>query len=124
MLFPKRYLVHRDVKRAFTETVLDRVAKLTRGDPADPASDISCRIRERAAKEMEEQVKLTIREGVSVSFDEVTQIKTIVLKNPGGVGRRNAGEACLGPADHGFPDLMLCAAGIIMGNRFQRRFSL
>lgn len=60
---PKRYLVHRDVKQAFTDKVLDRVSKLTRGDPADPASDISCLISERAAKEVEEQVELTIRQG-------------------------------------------------------------
>lgn len=63
---PKRYLVHRDVKQDFTEKVLDRVSKLTRGDPADPSSDISCLISERAAKEVEEQVELTIRQGAKL----------------------------------------------------------
>lgn len=70
---PKRYLVHRDVKKAFTEKVLERVAQMKRGDPADPASDISCLISERAAKEVEEQVALTIRQGARLLIGGVRE---------------------------------------------------
>lgn len=70
---PKRYLVQRSVKAAFTEKVLQRVGTLKRGDPADPASQISCLVSEKAAKEVEEQVDRTIAQGAKLLLGGVRE---------------------------------------------------
>ena len=70
---PKRYLVQRSVKAAFTEKVLQRVGALKRGDPADPASQISCLVSEKAAKEVEEQVDRTIAQGAKLLLGGVRE---------------------------------------------------
>lgn len=62
---PKRYIVHRSVVDAFTEKLAARLAKLKIGDPFDPATDLGCLINEKAAKEVERQVQLTVEEGAT-----------------------------------------------------------
>lgn len=63
---PKRFLIHKDVKAAFTQELVKRVSALRRGDPADPDSQISCLISEKAAQEVERQVAHTIAQGATL----------------------------------------------------------
>ena len=63
---PKRYLVQECVAEPFTQKVLNRLKALKRGNPADPESQISCLVSEKAAIEVEEQVNRTIAQGASL----------------------------------------------------------
>jgi acyl-CoA reductase-like NAD-dependent aldehyde dehydrogenase len=59
----KRFLIHNSRKAEFTEKAIARIKKLKFGDPADETTQIACLISEAAAKKVEEQVNLTVRQG-------------------------------------------------------------
>jgi succinate-semialdehyde dehydrogenase/glutarate-semialdehyde dehydrogenase len=59
----KRFLVHNSLKAAFAAKVVERIKKIKTGDPADDATQLGCLISEKAAIEVERQVKLTVSQG-------------------------------------------------------------
>lgn len=60
---PKRFLIHRSLKDAFVEKVLERVSSIPSGDPKDPATKIGTLINEKAAMEVEQQIANTVEAG-------------------------------------------------------------
>lgn len=62
----KRFLIHNDVKEEFTQKVVEAVKALKRGDPMDPVTQVSCLISEKAAREVEQQVEHTLRQGAKL----------------------------------------------------------
>ena len=62
----KRFLIHNSRKEEFTRKAIERIKKLKFGDPADESTDIACLISEEAAKKVERQVELTVRQGAKV----------------------------------------------------------
>lgn len=62
----KRFLVHEDVVEEFTKKAVEKISKLKRGMPADDDTQIGCLISEKAAKEVERQVNLTVEQGGKV----------------------------------------------------------
>lgn len=59
----KRFLVHRSRTEEFAAKAIERIQKIKRGMPADDDTQIGCLISEKAAKEVEEQVNLTLEQG-------------------------------------------------------------
>lgn len=59
----KRYLIHNSRREEFVKKAVERIKKLKVGNPAEESTDIACLISEKAAKGVEEQVKLTIEQG-------------------------------------------------------------
>ncbi len=70
---PKRYLVQERVAESFTQKVLQRLSGLKRGNPADPDTDISCLVSEKAAMEVEQQVSHTIAQGAKLLLGGVRE---------------------------------------------------
>jgi len=64
----KRFLVHNSVKEKFTKKLVERVSKIKRGDLMDDSTELGCLINERAAKRVEEQVALTVKQGARVIY--------------------------------------------------------
>ncbi len=62
----KRFLIHNSKKEEFTRKTIERIKKLKFGDPADETTDIACLISEEAAKKVESEVELTVRQGGKV----------------------------------------------------------
>ena len=62
----KRFLVHNSVKEEFAAKAVERIKEIKRGDIADPETQIGCLISEKAAIEVERQVKLTVEQGGKV----------------------------------------------------------
>jgi succinate-semialdehyde dehydrogenase/glutarate-semialdehyde dehydrogenase len=59
----KRFLIHNSRKAEFTEKSIARIKKLKYGNPADESTQIACLINEDAAKKIEDQVNLTVKQG-------------------------------------------------------------
>jgi succinate-semialdehyde dehydrogenase/glutarate-semialdehyde dehydrogenase len=59
----KRFLIHNSLKDEFTKKAIERIKKIKQGDPADDATQLGCLISEKAAIEVERQVKLTADQG-------------------------------------------------------------
>ncbi len=59
----KRLIVQNSIKDRFTELLVEKLGELRIGDPQDPQTDIGCLINEKAASDVEEQVKHTIEQG-------------------------------------------------------------
>lgn len=59
----KRFIVHQDVKEAFTEKLIEKLSKVKMGDPLDPENTVGSMISEKAAIQVEEQVNLCIAQG-------------------------------------------------------------
>lgn len=59
----KRLIVHNSIKNQFTEELVKKLGDLRVGDPLDPKTDIGCLINDRAAEDVENQVKHTIEQG-------------------------------------------------------------
>lgn len=59
----KRLLVQNPIKDALADLLVKELSKLKVGDPLDPATDVGCLINEKAAIEVENQVKHTIEQG-------------------------------------------------------------
>lgn len=62
----KRLIIHESVKEEFTEKLLMHIDTLKILPPTDPASEYSCLTSERAAIEVEKQIKMTIDAGAKL----------------------------------------------------------
>lgn len=60
---PKRFLVHKKHYMDFVDAVVERTAKLKAGNPLDKETQVGTLISERAAKEVEKQIQLTVEQG-------------------------------------------------------------
>lgn len=60
---PKRFLIHKSLYNDFVEEVVKRVSKLPAGNPLDKDTKVGTLISEKAAKTVEEQIQLTLRQG-------------------------------------------------------------
>ena len=60
---PKRYIVQNGVKEEFTKKLVKALSESKVGDPHDPESACGPLVSERAAKTVEEQIQLTIKQG-------------------------------------------------------------
>lgn len=82
---PKRFLIHQSLYQRFVEEVVDRVSKFKAGNPLDQDTKIGTVISEKAAKTVEEQIQLTVRQGGQIvlggqrkgAFVEPTIIKDV-----------------------------------------------
>ncbi|MDR2734668.1 MAG: aldehyde dehydrogenase family protein [Spirochaetota bacterium] len=59
----KRFLIHSSLKEAYTKRLVERIKKIRPGDPADDTAQLGCLINEKAAMDVERQVKLTVSQG-------------------------------------------------------------
>ena len=59
----KRFLVHRSRVEEFAAKVVEKISAMKRGMPSDETTEIGCLISEKAAIEVERQVKLTVEQG-------------------------------------------------------------
>ena len=62
----KRFLVHNSLKGEFIRRLGAELDKLVIGDPMDPAVNMGPMIAERAAKQVEKQVELTVAQGARI----------------------------------------------------------
>ena len=63
----KRFLVHESVLEEFTEKTIQLVSGLRFGDPSCEDAQVTCLINEDAAKEVEQQVNLTVAQGAKIA---------------------------------------------------------
>lgn len=61
----KRIVIHNSKKEEFTNQLIERLKKIKTGNPADITTDMGCVVSEKAAIEIERQVKLTIEQGAT-----------------------------------------------------------
>ncbi|MDR2493155.1 MAG: aldehyde dehydrogenase family protein [Coriobacteriales bacterium] len=59
----KRFIVHNSLKNSFVEKSVARISQQKYGDPALDDTQIGCLISEKAAIQVEQQVKLTVEQG-------------------------------------------------------------
>lgn len=64
----KRFIVQNGIRAAFTEELVKRLSAIKVGDPSDPTVEMGPIISERAAKEVEQQIKDTIAQGAVLRF--------------------------------------------------------
>ncbi len=64
----KRVIVQNTVQEEFIEKLIDKISSLKIGDPLDPNTDIGCLINERAAIDVENQVKHAIEQGAKCIY--------------------------------------------------------
>lgn len=64
----KRFIVQNTIKDQFTKKLVERLEKVKIGNSIDPDTELSCLISEKAAKEVEEQVKFTIDQGAKCAY--------------------------------------------------------
>lgn len=62
----KRFLIHNSIKDKFTKKLVERVSKIKRGDLMDDTTELGCLITEKAAKGVEEQVNMTVKQGAKI----------------------------------------------------------
>ncbi len=59
----KRFLVHKNVAEKFAALAVEKIKKIKVGMPQDEDTRLGCLISEKAAKEVEKQVELTVEQG-------------------------------------------------------------
>lgn len=64
----KRFVVHGSIKDKFTNMLVEKLSRLVKGDPMDRNTQIGCLINEKAAKEVEEQVNFTVKQGAKCIY--------------------------------------------------------
>lgn len=65
----KRFLIHNSLKEQFVKQLIENyLEKEIQGDPMDPAVTLGPMISERAAKEVERQVALTVSQGARIVY--------------------------------------------------------
>lgn len=62
----RRLLVHESIADRFAQLLVERTEKLKQGDPYDPATDMGTVISEKAAREIERRVDLSIAGGAKL----------------------------------------------------------
>lgn len=65
---PKRFLVHKSLYNEFCERVVEKISKFKAGNPLDKDTKIGTLISEKAAKEVEEQINLTVKQGGEIAL--------------------------------------------------------
>lgn len=65
---PKRFLIHRSLYEHFVTAVTERISTFKCGDPIDPDTKVGTVISERAAKTVEEQIRLTVEQGGRIAL--------------------------------------------------------
>lgn len=63
---PKRFLVHASLHDAFVDGLQERFLRVKHGSPLDDDTEYGCLISERAAREVERQIELTIEQGAKL----------------------------------------------------------
>ena len=64
----KRILVHESVKHKFVEKLIGHIQKVKILPPTDDASEFGCLVSEKAAKEVEEQIRMTANAGATIVY--------------------------------------------------------
>ncbi len=64
----KRFLVHNNIKQEFTEKAIARISQIKCGDLCDDDTQMGCIISEKAAKDIEAQVNLTVEQGGKIAL--------------------------------------------------------
>lgn len=59
----KRFLVHNSLKDEFAAKAVERIKKIKVGNPDKEDTELACLISEKAARTIEEQVRLTVEQG-------------------------------------------------------------
>lgn len=59
----KRLLVHKNIREAFTNALVERLKKVVIGDPFDPKTEMGSLVSEAAADQVEKQVAYTVAQG-------------------------------------------------------------
>lgn len=59
----KRLIVHESIVQILAERLASEIQKIKSGDPRDPETFISCLVTEKAAREVENQIQITIAQG-------------------------------------------------------------
>lgn len=62
----KRFIVQNSIKAAYLEGLKQAIGGITVGDPADPQNMMGCMVSERAAIEVEEQVRDMVAQGATL----------------------------------------------------------
>ena len=65
---PKRFLVHKSLYKNFCEKVVEKISKFKSGNPLDKDTKVGTLISEKAAKEVEEQINLTVNQGGEIAL--------------------------------------------------------
>ena len=60
---PKRFLIHRSLYEDFVTAVTERISKFKCGDPLSEDTKVGTVISEKAAKTVEDQINLTVKQG-------------------------------------------------------------
>lgn len=64
----KRFLVHNSIRATYVEKLVEALKKVKMGDPLDPAMDMGPCVSESAAKEVEKQIALTVKQGARLVY--------------------------------------------------------
>lgn len=64
----KRFLIHEDIKEAFTTRIIEKLNTLKVGMPEEEDTQIGCLITEEAAETVEKQVRKTLEEGAHLTY--------------------------------------------------------
>lgn len=64
----KRFLIHRSLKDEYVQKLVVRLSQIKIGDPWDPETQMGSLISERAAKQVEAQVNLTVEQGATLVY--------------------------------------------------------
>lgn len=65
---PKRFIVHKQIKEKFVNSLVNALSNMVIGDPSDRNTQMGCLISEKAAMKVEEQVNLTIKQGAKCIY--------------------------------------------------------
>lgn len=65
---PKRFLVQSGIKDVLTKILIEKVGAIPWLRPTDPESFSSCLVTEKAARDVEEQVNLTVKQGAKIAL--------------------------------------------------------
>lgn len=89
----KRFLVHNSLKEEFIRRLSAELDKLVIGDPMDPKVNMGPMISERAARQVEEQVNLTVAQGARIVRGRQAQRRVLRAHHPYRCGARHGYRA-------------------------------
>lgn len=64
----KRFLVHNSIRATYVKKLVEALKKVKMGDPLDPTMDMGPCVSESAAKEVERQIALTVKQGAKLVY--------------------------------------------------------
>ncbi|TXK77187.1 aldehyde dehydrogenase [Paenibacillus sp. N3.4] len=62
---PKRFIIHRSIREAFVEKLIDLLSTVKAGDPLNDATEMGSLISLRASDEVQKQIELTVGQGAT-----------------------------------------------------------